>query len=463
MKANIRETLCTLLATLTCAAVLAAEPPSPNATVRPGLRTTTQDVSAAQHGSTAPPYLNESAIDPAVEPLYCSARTIRLYGGADYLMWWVKGAPLSVPLVSTGPIATTHHGLLGPPAENGADSTVLYGAGHSPAQGGKDIQDFPLFSGGRLTLGLWLDSEQRYAIEGGGFFLARRGAGYQAHGDSNGNPVLGVPVYNSIPYDIGPMTIFRGEDSLPFSLPDDPSRARGAEGVITGGIKISNNLRLWGAEAAGVINFQHSPTWQFSGLVGFRYLDLSETFNLTSDIQGVSGLYANQSGVVSDTFQTRNQFYGGMIGLRMGFNLPRLSADLTVRAALGSTREVQNVWGGFTSINFPNPGFNSGPEGIFAQPANEGRRSANKFSVVPDAQLKLTYAITSWMQASAGYDFLYFTNVIRPGDQINRELPKGQTFNQANPFGSSTTSPAKLFQTTDFFAHGWSFGLQFNY
>ena len=25
------------------------------------------------------------------------------YAGAEYLLWWVKGAPLSVPLVSTGP------------------------------------------------------------------------------------------------------------------------------------------------------------------------------------------------------------------------------------------------------------------------------------------------------------------------------------------------------------------------
>src|SRR5271165_3995757 len=60
----------------------------------------------------------------------------RFYGGVEYLNWWVKNAPLSVPLVSTGPIETTHHGLLGPPAENGANSTVLYGAPHAPAQGG---------------------------------------------------------------------------------------------------------------------------------------------------------------------------------------------------------------------------------------------------------------------------------------------------------------------------------------
>ncbi len=462
-----------LLATLVCSAAPesshAAEPLPQDSPARPALPlpASPYGMSAAQPsapGAPAPPSLNQAVVDPDVPPLFNSARPIRLYGGVDYMLWWVKGAPLSVPLVSTGPISTTHHGLLGPPAENGADSTVLYGAGHSPAQGGKNIQDFPPFSGVRVTLGLWLDNEQRFAIEGSGFLLERRRAGYQARGDSNGNPVLGVPVYNTVTYSIG-MNIFPGEDSLPFSLPDDPNRARGAQGVITGGIKISNYLRLWGAEAVGVVNLVRTPSWHLSGLTGFRYLDLSETFNLTCDIEGLSGFYANESGVVSDTFQTRNQFYGGILGLRGGFTTERLSVDLTLRAALGSSHEVQNVWGGFTSLNFPSAGFNSGPEGIFAQPANEGRRSANRFSVVPEAQLKLSYAVTSWMQVSAGYDFLYYTNVIRPGDQINREIPKGQTFNQADLLGTSisATSPAPLFRATDFFAHGVNVGLSFRY
>src|SRR5213078_4187467 len=65
------------------------------------------------------------------------------YGGVEYLLWWVKPAPLSVPLVSTGPISTTHHGWL-----INSDATILYGAPRSPAQGGNDSQNFPVFSGG---------------------------------------------------------------------------------------------------------------------------------------------------------------------------------------------------------------------------------------------------------------------------------------------------------------------------
>jgi hypothetical protein len=398
--------------------------------------------------------------DPVTPPILTAAPASRLYGGAEFLFYWVKGAPLSVPLVSTGPIRSTHHGLLGPPAPNGGDSTILYGAQHLPAQGGRDVQNFRPFFGGRLTAGYWLDDSQRFAIEGSGFSLGRRSTGFTARGDLNYNPILGIPVHNSVAYQIGDMTIPPGEDSLPFSLPNDPDRSRG-NGIIIGGINITNSLRLWGSDVVGVINLYRGSSLEVYGLIGFRYLDLSETFNLNSDIEGVSGPYQGQSGVVSDTFQTRNHFYGQILGLRGSYIFGALSLDLTARVAIGYSHEVQNIWGAFVSHSFPSP-TDTGPEGVFAQPANEGRRAGNRFSMIPEAQLKARYAVTPWMSVSVGYDFLYYSNVLRPTDQIDRNLPKGQTFLQAAP-AISTTSPAQLFQTTDFFAHGLNFGLEFRY
>ena len=384
----------------------------------------------------------------------------RFYGDVEYLLWWVKNAPLSVPLVSTGPISSTHHGLLGPPAEDAAESTVLYGAPHSPAQGGNDSQRFPAFSGMRVKLGYNLGDSQRAAIEASGFFLGSRSAGYSANSDGNGNPILGFPVYNSIPYTIGSMTIRQCEDSLPISIPNDPQRAR-ANGIIIGAVKISNNLQLWGADLNGVISLYRAPSWTLSGLVGFRYLDLKESLNITGRIEGVSGFYRGQSGVVVDEFATHNQFFGGTLGLRESYSSGRLSLDLTARVSLGVSHEIENIAGGFTSVNFTAPSA-AGTEGIFAQPANEGRSSSNKFAVVPEVQLKIGYNITPRLRATIGYDFLYYNNVLRPGDQIDRNVPKGQTFNQADPT-VSTTSPSRLSKTTDFFAHGLSVGMEFRF
>jgi hypothetical protein len=256
------------------------------------------------------------------------------------------------------------------------------------------------------------------------------------------------------------MTINPGEDSLPYSLPNDPDRSRD-QGIIIGGIEITNSLRLWSMEGQGVISLYRSPALEILGLVGFRYFDLSETFHLRSDIQGVSGRYTGQSGIVTDTFQTRNQFYGEILGLRGRYSLGRLALELTTRVAIGYSHEVQNVWGGFIAYNFNAP-VSVGPEGVFAQPANEGRRAGNRFSMIPEAQLKASFAVTSWLSISLGYEFMYVSNVLRPTDQIDRNLPKGQTFLQAAPT-ISTTSPAQLFRTTDFFAHGLSFGVGLRY
>lgn len=385
-----------------------------------------------------------------------NSTTLRFYGGLEYLNWWVKDAPLSVPLVSTGPVATTHHGLLGPPAENGADSTVLYGAGHAPAQGGNDSQSFPSSPGAKLTAGYWFDAEQRFAIEGSAFYLASRSAGFSARGDANGNPILGIPVHNSVSYDIGPMTIFPGEDSLPFSLPDDPNRVR-SNGIITGGTDIKNTMTFWGADVKGVINIYRDPTWDLSGLAGFRHVNLSEGFNMTTDIEGITGPYTGQAGMVHDGFKTSNQFYGASFGLRGGAHWGPWFAEVTAQIAPGISHETVDVTGGYWSVNFTPT--TSGPEGVFAQPANEGRRTSNRFAFTTDAEIKVGYTVSQNVRITLAYEHTYYSNVVRPTDQIDRNLPKGQTFNQADPT-ISTTSPAKLFNTTDFFAHGLNVGVE---
>ena len=67
----------------------------------------------------------------------------------------------------------------------------------------------------------------------------------------------------------------------------------------------------------------------------------------------------------------------------------------------------------------------------------------------------------SSIAVTVGYDFLYDSNVIRPGDEINRNIPKGQTYQQDGT-APSLTSPARLFKTTDLFAQGVSIGLIFH-
>lgn len=382
---------------------------------------------------------------------------VGVYARAEYLLWWVKGAPLSIPLVSTGPVNTTHHGWL-----INSDATVLYGSPYAPAKGGNDTQDFPAFSGGRFTFGLWLGREQRFAVEASAFALQRRTAGFEIRSNSSGLPVINIPTYNNVSYNTG-----RGysppqeEDGLSVAVPSDSTRVDGDRGILMGGVKITNSLRFWGWDAGGVVNLFRGSSWELSGTIGYRYLDLSEALNLDLDITGVDRSYAGQSGAISEVFQTRNQFFGGFLGLRGRYVTGPFFVDLMMRCALGASHEVFNIWGYYYAYNFYAP-YATGPQGVFAQPANQGRTSKDEFTVVPELQIKIGFAPTSWLNATISYDYLYFGSTLRPGDQLNRSVPKGQTFQQGGPV-SSTTSPVRLFNPSSFHAHGVSFGLDFRY
>jgi hypothetical protein len=205
------------------------------------------------------------------------------------------------------------------------------------------------------------------------------------------------------------------------------------------------------------VRLYRDPTWDLYGLAGFRHVNLSEGFGLVTDIEGISGPYNGQSGVAHDSFNTANQFYGATFGVRGSVHFGPWFVELTAQIAPGISHEVVDVSGGYTSVNFtPQP---SGPEGVFAQPANEGRRTANKFAFTTDSELKVGYELSQNVRFTLAYEHLYYSNVVRPTDQIDRNLPKGQTFLQAAPT-ISTTSPAKLFNRTDFYAQGLNIGVE---
>jgi hypothetical protein len=393
-------------------------------------------------------------------PARAQAPRVSLYGGVDYLLWWMNGAKLPVPLVSTGPIETTHHGFVSSP-----DTTILYGGPHSPAMGGNDTQDFAGFSGSRITIGGWIDPARTYAVEGSGFLLQQRSAGFAIQSNQNGLPIINIPVFNTIPYTPGggrPGGLPPNEDGLPASLPLEPNRFDGNAGVFAGGVRIRNTLQLWGADLTGVAVIYRSPSLEVSGLAGLQYLDLSESFGLLYHSTGVSGVYTGQSGSAFDSFKTTNRFYGAGIGVRAVTTYGPWSVQATGRIAIGASSETLSVQGGYQALNFPTVGLKSGPEGVFAQPANEGKFSSTRFAVVPQGQVKLGYDVTPWLRLTVGYEVLYDSDVIRPGDQISRFIPKGQTFEQAL-VPPSLTSPVKRFRSTDFLAQGVTIGASFRF
>src|SRR5207253_3067579 len=122
-------------------------------------------------------------------------------------------------------------------------------------------------------------------------------------------------------------------------------------------------------------------------------------------------------------------FYGGQIGVRLGVELDRFSLDMTGKFAVGSAHQLIDIQGAITQAG-PNPlvppGLGTFRGGLYAQSTNIGVHDANPLSVpfmiLPSLELKLAYQLTPYIRVFTGYDILYWTQVVRPGNQLSHNV-----------------------------------------
>jgi hypothetical protein len=91
--------------------------------------------------------------------------------------------------------------------------------------------------------------------------------------------------------------------------------------------------------------------------------------------------------------------------------------------------------------------------------------SRDQFAIVPELGLKVGYQLTHQLRFYAGYDLLYISKVLRPGDQIDRGINVSQTVQStiAGNAAATGTRPAFAFADSDFWAQGINLGLEFRY
>ena len=173
---------------------------------------------------------------------------------------------------------------------------------------------------------------------------------------------------------------------------------------------------------------------RFDGLAGFRYLSLNENLNIVEQGNVINSspdfpyLTAGTTLYGADSFNTQNQFYGGQVGFICEYRLNRWVVNLRTTLALGDTNQNLQIWGkevitsNGTSVPFRGDLLTQRP------PMNIGAYSRNQLSFVPEVGINLGYQVTDNLKLFVGYNFLFWTNVIRPADQIDpcgkhRECP----------------------------------------
>jgi hypothetical protein len=353
------------------------------------------------------------------------------------LLWWTRPGPVGAPLASTGPAAGA--GILG----TSGTTSIL-----------SDSFDYQDRSGGRLTTGFWFDQGCHVGVELIGFVLEDKTASRTAGSDLNGNPLLARPVVNA-------------QTTL------EASTLLAAPGALAGGIAMSSSNSLFGGEANFMGSLVRLPQFNADMILGFRYVGMDEDLNVNSATTVLPGGSAAFNGnlvtagtvKIFDRFETRNDFFGGQVGLRTGVECWRLFLNLEGKLAVGSVHEVVNASGATTFIAPNGLITNNLTGGLLVVSSNAGIHSKNDLTFIPEVGVKFGVHLTKHLSAHVGYQYMYWFDVVRPGDQIDRVInpalvPSNLAFGGLNP---GPNRPVVPLDKTAFWAQGVNFGFELSF
>jgi hypothetical protein len=234
--------------------------------------------------------------------------------------------------------------------------------------------------------------------------------------------------------------------------------------VLAGQVSVNTSTELLGADVYLRRNlFTTAGGGQLDGLVGYRFLQMRETLGVAEALVSLEqSPLAPPVGTtfdILDQFRTSNYFHGGDIGLQYQVAFDRISIDVMARVAFGCTQRNTRIQGG-TRVTQPGAAPEDLVGGLLALESNIGSHSSSGFSVVPELRLNVGYQITSRLRAFVGYNFLYWTNVARAGEQVDLRVNPSLV---PPSLGGDPRLPAFTGQSSGFWAQGINFGLAFNY
>lgn len=343
-------------------------------------------------------------------------RHLRFWGDAEMLIWWTKAQKIPALAVAGSP-----------------PSVVI---GDQKAEAEEQL-------GGRFSAGFWINDY--VGLEGGYFFLGDRGQRFLA--DNSSTPGLARP-FVSLQEGVDPIT----GNPLPLitnvtSLPIDSMK-----------VEVFN--RLQGANVDVAWNLATSERCQLTLLTGFRFVKLEDGL----DIAAVS---PDKQTTVLDSFHTRNDFYGGGIGLRADTSWRRWHLSSLIKLTIGGNEEQVRV-SGLTLAGgkpvLPSNGFlaQSLPTSDLVLTTNVPGDGRGAFAFMPEVNVNLGYQITQHWRVFGGYSVLYLTECLRAGDQIDPGI--NQTLSTPTPLTQvALPRPTLPLSKSDYWAQGASFGIEVRY
>ncbi len=370
----------------------------------------------------------------------------RVWASAEYLYWWFKDQHVPA-LVTAGSESDTTPGALGQPG-----TSVLVG-GDLDSEGR---------SGARFTVGFWLNECQTSGIEANYFLLGSRTNNIiLGSSGAAGSPVIARPFFD---------VLGNTEDATMPGTPFQNAELVAFPGVAAGTVTVRSSSRMQGAEVNGLCNLcccGSCDGYRVDLVYGFRWVELDEGLGISESIavspEVPPAFFGGSTIGVADTFGTRNNFYGGQVGVRGEVRRDKFFVNGRTLVALGGTHQEVTIAGN-TVVSTPGATPTHSAGGLLALPTNIGHYSRNEFSFIPEIGVNVGYQVTDHLRAYVGYTFLYWSDVVRPGDVIDTALNVTQvpTSTLAGPL-VGPARPAFQFKDSDFWAQGINFGIEVRY
>lgn len=351
---------------------------------------------------------------------------------ADYLLWWTKGASLP-PLVTTSPDETPRQdaGVLGEPG-----TQIVFGNQRYLNEAR---------SGGRIEFGAYLDACHTVGIGGGYFGLGEQSATYA--NASAGEPIIARPFFS---------TLTNAQDSALTAYSSTESGDVAAGALLA---RTSNDLQNANFFMTKQLYRHCGVRWD--GLAGYRFTRFDEDLAIGEFItvtETGSVVPRDTTFDALDSFDVVNRFNGGDLGLQFESCAGRWALDGMLKIGLGAMYQEANIWG--RTIVTPPGGAPDAREGdLLAMSSNIGSYSRSKFAYVPEARLNISFLITPTWRVTAGYTFIYWSEVIRVGQTIDTTVNPTLIF----PPVQGPQRPTYSWTDSDLWAQGLNVGTELRY
>ncbi len=353
-----------------------------------------------------------------------------MWFSGSYLVAWTK-ASTTVPLLTQGSVADPFPGVIG---QEG--TTVVIG--NEPFSQG-------LQSGVTLDAGVWLDHGHYFSLEGSGLWLFQREQVQQRSSDGLGNPLFLRPFFD-------------------VSANAEGGELASAPGLLAGSVQVHVTEQLWGVELNTALHCHPENPCGLQLFTGIRYLQLSEGLRIDESVTAIAPGFLTLNNVPvpaltdEDDFETVNHFAGLQLGGKYHWQCGRMFMDFMGKAAVGVNQENVRI-SGFTSAEGQTV-----QGGVLALPSNIGNYTRNVFAVVPEGGITIGADLTHWLTFKAGYSILYWSNVVRPGDQVDRNVNPGQVPSSGVVgMTGGPTAPSFIFHDSSYWANLFTVGVELRY